>query len=128
MSSAPSSRTCNALRLLAIAKPTENLDAYDLYLRSLPHFYANTKTDLNSAVALLRRALEIDPNYARAKASLAHAYVTQDIQSWGAPGERRLALTLARETLAAGTDDPEALRCAGHAVCRWRRKSAHKRR
>ena len=34
----------------------------------------------------------------------------------GAPGERRLALTLARETLAAGTDDPEALRCAGHAV------------
>ena len=100
----------------AIAKPTESLDAYDLYLRSLPQFYANTKSSLDLAVDLLRRAVKIDPDYARAKASLAHAYVTREIQSWSAPGERALALTLARETIAAGTDDPEALRCAGHAL------------
>jgi adenylate cyclase len=100
----------------AVAKPTESLDAYDLYLRSLPHFYAITKPDLDLAVGLLRQALEADPNYARAKASLAHAYVIRDIQSWGKPGERTQALTLAREILAAGTDDPEALRCAGHAL------------
>jgi adenylate cyclase len=100
----------------ALAKPTKSLDAYDLYLRSLPHFYANTKPDLDLAIALLRQAVEIDPKYARAKAMLAHVYVMRDIQSWATPDERALALTLAREILASGTDDPEALRCAGHAM------------
>jgi adenylate cyclase len=75
----------------ALAKPTKSLDAYDLYLRSLPHFYANTKPDLDLAIALLRQAVEIDPKYARAKAMLAHVYVMRDIQSWATPDERALA-------------------------------------
>lgn len=100
----------------ATAKPTESLNAYDLYLRSLPRFYANAKPDLDEAVALLCRALDIDPAYVRAKAFLAHVYCMRHTQGWQAPGESEGALALARETLASGTDDPDALRCAGLAL------------
>jgi adenylate cyclase len=100
----------------SVAKPTDSLDAYDFYLRSLPHFYANTRADLDVAIALLSRAWDADPHYARAKAFLAHTYAMRDVQLWATPDERALALRLAREVLAAGTDDPEALRCVGHVL------------
>ena len=47
-------------------KPTENLQAYDLMLRALPHFYTRTRESLAEAERLLRRAIEIDPGYAPA--------------------------------------------------------------
>ncbi len=102
----------------AIAKPTVNLDAYDCYLRAVPRFYANTKADLESAIALLRQALKIDPTYIRAKAFLAHVYCMRSSQGWDASGDQAglLAVALARETLASGTNDPEALRCASIAL------------
>ena len=96
------------------ARPTESLDAYDLCLRALPHLYAFTKPGLDTAVTLLRRSLEIDPAYARAKGFLAWVYVSRHSRAWSEPGEREAALTLARETVASA--DPEALRCAAHAL------------
>src|SRR5437667_1100632 len=50
----------------AVRKPTESLDAYDLYLRALALFNAFTADALAEAVALLPRALIIDPGYAPA--------------------------------------------------------------
>jgi adenylate cyclase len=96
------------------AKPTESLDAYDLCLRALPHLYAFTRSGLDTAVALLCRSLEIDPAYARAKGFLAWVYVSRHSRAWSEPGEREAALNLARETVASA--DPEALRCAAHAL------------
>lgn len=49
-------------------KPTRNLDAYDCYLRMLPHVYSGTADDTMRALMLLGRALALDPDYA-----LAHA-------------------------------------------------------
>jgi hypothetical protein len=40
----------------AIRKPTESLDAYDLYLRSLAQVSKITQEGLSEAIALLRRA------------------------------------------------------------------------
>jgi adenylate cyclase len=57
----------------ATAKPTEWLDAYDLYLRAWPYYNASGREASDAAIALLRRALEIDPAYVRAKALLASA-------------------------------------------------------
>jgi TolB-like protein/class 3 adenylate cyclase/Tfp pilus assembly protein PilF len=52
------------------AKPTENLGAYDLYLRGMARLYAR---ELDEACQLGYRAIELDPNYAAAYAMLAFA-------------------------------------------------------
>jgi adenylate cyclase len=100
----------------ATAKPTESLDAYDLYLRALPLYNRSTKTDLDAAVELLRRALEIDPTYTRAKAFLSFTYTRRHFRAWDAPGDLAAALALARETVAADPDDPVALGYAAAAL------------
>jgi adenylate cyclase len=55
----------------ARAKATDNLEAYDLYLRALPEFYAFTEPGFRGAEALLRQAVERDPGYADAWGALA---------------------------------------------------------
>src|SRR5215472_2972241 len=50
----------------ASRKPTENLDAYDLYLRALAQFHKLTPAGGDEAVRLLRQALRLDPGYALA--------------------------------------------------------------
>ncbi len=96
-----------------MAKPTESQDAYDFYLRALPHYRAHSRQGLDTAIALLSRALEVDPSYARAKAQLAAAYLMRIEQGWGVPADQDVALALARDALAAGSDDPQVLATAG---------------
>ena len=52
-------------------KPTESLDAYDLYLRALAEFRKWTPEGWSEAIGLLGRALAIDPRYASAAGLLA---------------------------------------------------------
>src|SRR5439155_487550 len=52
----------------ATRKPPENLDAYDLYLRALAQFHKYTEDGMREAIALMKRALAIDPSYAPAAA------------------------------------------------------------
>jgi TolB-like protein/DNA-binding winged helix-turn-helix (wHTH) protein/cytochrome c-type biogenesis protein CcmH/NrfG len=56
------------------AKPTESLEAYDLVLRARPAFQRPTRASNVEARALLRRAIQLDPNYAAAYAALAETY------------------------------------------------------
>jgi adenylate cyclase len=65
-------------------KPTESLVAYDLYLRALSEFNANTftKEGLKKAEALLRQALKQDPDYAEAWALLAECIAQQIFGGW----------------------------------------------
>ncbi len=42
-------------------KPPRNLDAYDLYLRALPHYHAMSEAGTAQAQALLQRALALSP-------------------------------------------------------------------
>jgi len=46
----------------------ENLDAYDLVLRSLPFVYAQMPKDSAIAIPLLEEALKLDPSYGAAHA------------------------------------------------------------
>jgi adenylate cyclase len=55
-------------------KRPENLDAYDLVLRALPHVNAAMPDEARIAVPLLERALALEPDYA-----LAHGYVAQPV-------------------------------------------------
>jgi adenylate cyclase len=63
------------------AKPTGSLEAYDLVLQTRPAFQRPTRANNVEARALLRRAIQLDPNYAAAYAALAETY--HIAVSWG---------------------------------------------
>ncbi|RWP63849.1 MAG: adenylate cyclase [Mesorhizobium sp.] len=64
------------------AKPTENLAAYDYVLRARPALQRPTHANNVEARALLRRAIELDPNYAAAYAALAETYHIASSMGW----------------------------------------------
>ncbi|MGK7870380.1 winged helix-turn-helix domain-containing protein [Falsiroseomonas sp. E2-1-a20] len=102
-------------------KPTDSLDAYDLYLRAVHQCYQMTRGALDSALSMLHRALEIDPNFSLAKGYLCWVYITRDTGNWLQPGDREAAVAIARELIASRSDDPVALRGAGHAMSQFAR-------
>jgi len=55
-------------------RPTENLTAYDYYLKGREFYLKYRERDNDNAVELFHRALELDPNYALAYAGLGDAY------------------------------------------------------
>src|SRR5215831_5610929 len=93
-------------------KPTQSLDAYDLYLRAVGQFHRNTKDGARAAIDLLRQALVIDPVYAPAAALIAECYVTLG-RTFISDAEVEEAIRLAREAIQWGKNDPEALWMAG---------------
>jgi TolB-like protein/Tfp pilus assembly protein PilF len=52
-------------------KPPASLDAWDLLMRALSHYWRVTRRDHETARALLERAVGIDPNYGQALSVLA---------------------------------------------------------
>lgn len=98
-------------------KPTENLTAYDLYLRALPRF-RTTFADNQEALRLLYRAIELDPSYAGAYAFAARCYQFQRLFGWVVPPDPRFdeGVRLARLAAEIGENDSEALWMAGIAL------------
>jgi len=64
---------------LIAKKPTENLAAYDYYLKSRDPIYSGTKEGLREAIALLKKAIEEDPVFAMAYADIAISYYFMDL-------------------------------------------------
>lgn len=60
-----------------VAARTEDLDAYEVFLRGRHALRAFDGASLENAVALFERAVEIDPDFAVAHAALAEALTTQ---------------------------------------------------
>ena len=54
------------------AKPTENLQAYDLYLRGKNYARRMTRQDLEFALQMFENAVALDPNFALARAAIAN--------------------------------------------------------
>jgi adenylate cyclase len=97
-------------------KPTENLSAYDIYLRALPHRYALSEAGARKAIEFANAAIELDPVFATAKALAAYCYGMFVHQDWHEPDAAERASALARSAVEDGWDDPEALRIAGHVL------------
>jgi adenylate cyclase len=102
----------------ATRKPTQSLDAYDLYLRALAEAHKYTESSFSQAIELSRRALAIDPAYAPAAALIGRCVVVQSVQGWasGSAGERAEAVRLARLAIETGKDDPDALAMAANTL------------
>jgi TolB-like protein len=73
---------------LSAGVATDNLDAYQLYLRARGLFLA--RAELETAVALFEQAVEMDPGFAKAWAGLAATYSV--VESWGIVGRDFFAL------------------------------------
>jgi TolB-like protein/class 3 adenylate cyclase len=102
----------------AVRKPTESLDAYDLYLRALALRDKHSDESVREAIALLKQALAIDPTYAPAAALIGWSRIHQ-VSHGRCPvsdAERAEAVTLAKQAIEAGKDDPDALWMAAFAL------------
>jgi TolB-like protein/class 3 adenylate cyclase len=95
----------------ASRKPTENLDAYDLHLRSLAQTYKRTEEGTAESIRLARRALELDPAFAPAMARIAGSRQTQKTQHWIPESgvEVEEGIQMARQALAVARDDSEVM-------------------
>ena len=69
-------------------KPTENLDAYDFYLRGLAGVHQYTKEGNNAAISIYR-AIELDPNFAAAFGLAARCYVQRNSSGWATDDAQR---------------------------------------
>jgi len=96
-------------------KRPENLVAYDLFLRALPHLYAMTPPDNDAAMLLLERALTEEPHFAAASAYAAWGLEQRLSRAWPNVDEsdRPRAVAYARKALAAGADDANIVAIAG---------------
>jgi TolB-like protein len=95
-------------------KPTENLDAYDYYLRGLASARRWTKDSNSEALQLFCKAIEFDPGLACAYGMAAWCYIQRKARRWMIDHvqESAEATRLARKAVHLGADDPVAL-CMG---------------
>jgi adenylate cyclase len=98
-------------------KRPESLDAYDMYLRALPHVHMSYMPEgADQALALLRRALALEPDYPAAHAAAALCHEVRYMRGGLQKVEKEAALEHARAAIEAGADDAETLAIAGFAI------------
>jgi len=92
------------------------LSAYDYYLEGRDHYKRYRKGDNLEAIALYRKALEVDPSFALAHAELANALAVQK-GNFHLPGPWvEQALASARTAVKLQPNLPEAHKALGHAL------------
>jgi TolB-like protein len=99
-------------------KPTESLDAYDLYLRALAAAQQWTRETSEQALGLIYRAVEADPGFAAAWAIGARFHNWRSGSGMMVDWDRETAegLRMARRALELDSDDPLVLNAAAHAI------------
>ena len=95
-------------------KPPDNMDAWDLAMRGLSHYWRVTRQDNIVAQALLEKAIAIDPNYGQALGVLAASHTFSAHMGWAdmattLPIAERAALAAIR----ADSEDPWAHHALG---------------
>jgi TolB-like protein/Tfp pilus assembly protein PilF len=86
-------------------KPPGSMDAWDLVMRALSHYWRVTQEDNTAAQALLEKAIEIDPHYGKALGLLANSRIFGAHMGWAPMGSVIEQAT--REALAAVEADSE---------------------
>jgi tetratricopeptide (TPR) repeat protein len=92
-----------------IRKHTDNLEAYDFFLRGVESFYRVTKEANAQARQMFEKAVALDPQYAEAYAWLSYTYHQEWIFRWSAdPQNLERALVLVQQALALDDSLPRA--------------------
>jgi tetratricopeptide (TPR) repeat protein len=97
-------------------KPTESLDAYDLYLRGLAKLFRRVDRQANDeALRLFYSAIELDPDFGSAHGRAAICYADAKAFGWisGTAKEIAEVTRLARRALELGENDAMALAASG---------------
>lgn len=94
---------------------TVSADAYDAFLRGQDHYVRYTREDNLQAQAAYQRALDLDPEFARAYSALALTY-TAEHRFWHADSAvaRARALALAEKAVALDATSPQTQWTLGH--------------
>jgi TolB-like protein/Tfp pilus assembly protein PilF len=97
-------------RTRAVERPSPVPGVYDLYERGMWHRYRNKREELETAEALFRQALELDPHYGRASTALSLCRNFAAISKWvpDVPAAHAESLALARQAVADDPRDPHA--------------------
>jgi TolB-like protein/Tfp pilus assembly protein PilF len=68
-------------------KPTDNSEAYELYLKGRFFWNKRTSADMKTALGYFEQAANVDPNYAVAYAGMADCYLLLPLYGGGVPTE-----------------------------------------
>jgi TolB-like protein/cytochrome c-type biogenesis protein CcmH/NrfG len=106
-------------REAAMRRPPSTMDAWDCYQRGLWHLWGLTTPSLAEGEAMFRRAMELDPGFARAHGALSYVLLQRTFLT--APEERPAllaeAMRLARDAVALDDQDCMNLCVLGRAHC-----------
>ncbi len=101
-----------------------NLDAYDLVLRSLPFVFTNMPKEAEKAIPLLEDALKLEPNYAAAHAFLGWCLHARFSRGGLQEKDRSAAILHAHAAISHGNDDATALAIAAFVIALEERDTA----
>jgi len=90
------------------AKPTENLQAYDLFLRGKSYARRLMKQDLEFALQMFENAVALDPGFASAYAAIANVCAQHYYRHGHDPAWMERAKTASEKAMALGPQLPEA--------------------
>jgi serine/threonine-protein kinase len=97
-------RLTSSERSIISKRPTDDMEAYNLYLLGRHHYNKVTKEDFGKALEYFRKAVDRDPNFARAYASLAGALLYLGSGYWGVRPREMMAESFALATKALELD------------------------
>ena len=99
-------------------KQTENLDAYDYFLRALASLHEWTNESNVEALRLFYHAIELDPGFASAYGLAAMCFTWRKVNGWITDPTREVAEAerLGRRAVELGPDDAVALSGGGYAL------------
>ena len=89
-------------------EPTDNLEAYDWFLRGREQWWQLTKQSNQDARSMFERAIELDPNFAMAIGYLAATHLIDHFNQWSESGEQSVRLHYELSQRAVSLDDKDS--------------------
>lgn len=92
-----------------IHRPPENLDAWASYQKGLWHMWSYSKDDIDEALRLLHRAVELDPSFATAYAYICYTHYENVIMGWAEDPQKSLDEAMQAAKRAVSIDGQDAV-------------------